>query len=73
MEVKVVYSVSAENDLRIHYTATADKPTVVNLINHAYFNLTGSTANKIRDHVFKINAGRFTETDNRSIPRGTGK
>ena len=70
MEVKVVYSVSAENELRIDYTATTNKPTVINLTNHAYFNLTGSTANTILEHVLTIDADKFTETDDLSIPTG---
>ncbi|MCL5021543.1 MAG: galactose mutarotase [Bacteroidetes bacterium] len=73
MEVKVTYSISSDNELRIHYVATTDKTTVINLTNHSYFNLTGSPANTILDHVLTINADRFTATDNQSIPTGEMK
>ena len=63
----VRYTLS-KNVLRIEYTATTDKPTVVNLSNHAYFNLSG--ADDILSHDLKLNASRFTPIDETLIPTG---
>lgn len=70
MDVTVTYSLNDQNELMIDYRATTDKPTVLNLTNHAYFNLTGSTANSVLNHVLHINADKFTPTDEMSIPTG---
>lgn len=71
VEVSVTYRLMRKtNELRIEYAAATDAPTVINLTNHAYFNLAGAGERGIASHVFEIRAGRYAETDARRIPRG---
>lgn len=70
LNVKVVYTLSNDNSLKIEYTATTDKPTVVNLTDHSYFNLSGNPANDILDETVLFNADGFTPIDSTFMTSG---
>jgi aldose 1-epimerase len=66
----VIYTLTDANELRIDYSATTDKRTVVNLTSHSYFNLAGQGNGDILKHQLFLNASRFTPADAGSIPTG---
>ncbi len=63
VNAEVTYTLTDENAIDIAYKATTDKPTIINMTNHSYFNLTGSAENKILEDVLQINASNFTPVD----------
>lgn len=69
LSVEVVYTLQKDNALKIEYSATTDKTTVVNLTNHAYFNLSGDF-NSILDHEVALNCDKFLPVDKTLIPTG---
>jgi len=70
LSVQVIYTLSADNGLKIDYSATTDKATPVNLTNHAYFNLSAGKDSTILDHELTLKADKFTEVDTVLIPTG---
>jgi aldose 1-epimerase len=71
LRVQAVYTVTEANELAVEFSATTDKPTVVNLTHHSYFNLAGATSpTTVLDHVMMIDADRFTPIDSGLIPTG---
>ncbi|HKX30687.1 MAG TPA: aldose epimerase family protein [Blastocatellia bacterium] len=70
LSVKVVYTLSNNDELKIDYSATTDKDTVVNMSSHSYFNLAGQGNGEILSHQVLINADRFTPVDSGLIPTG---
>lgn len=69
LDVHLVYELTSDNEWTIRYHATTDAPTVLNLTNHTYFNLTGA-ARDILDHEMMLNCDAFTPTDAGLIPTG---
>jgi aldose 1-epimerase len=70
LTIKVTYVVTADNSLKLQYSATTDKTTIINPTSHCYFNLSGTSKNTILKHVLSINAQQFTPTNAELIPTG---
>lgn len=70
LRVRVTYTLTDQNALRIDYSATTNKPTVVNLTNHTYFNLGGTATKHVMGHVVTLKASKFTPVDKNLIPTG---
>ena len=70
VKAEAIYTWTDDNELVIEYKCTADKKTVLNITNHAYFNLHGAGNGDILDHELMIAAGKFTPVDSNLIPSG---
>jgi aldose 1-epimerase len=70
LHIKVIYTLTDDNAIDIRYEATTDKPTVVNLTHHSYFNLSGVPGSQITDQLIQINADAYTPVDETLIPTG---
>lgn len=70
LKVKVTYSVTNDNEVKMEYEATTDKTTIVNLTNHAFFNLNGEGNGTILNHIVQFNAKEYTPVDKGLIPTG---
>ncbi|RAJ82028.1 aldose 1-epimerase [Chitinophaga dinghuensis] len=66
----VIYTLTPDNALRISYKATTDKPTPVNLTNHAYFNLSAGQDSTILNHELSLKASKYTPVNDKLIPTG---
>ena len=67
LNVKVLYSFDENNTLTINYKATTDKKTVINLTNHAYFNLAGYDTKSIKNHSLWINSDKITVVNEKAL------
>jgi aldose 1-epimerase len=70
LDVAVSYLLTPEQTIVLHYEATSDAPTIVNLTQHSYFNLAGETSTSVLDHELTIHAASYTPVDRGLIPTG---
>jgi aldose 1-epimerase len=70
LQVNVTYELTDDNELKIQYWATTDKPTHVNLTHHSFFNLKGAGNGEVNDHQLMLNADYYTPVDEGLIPTG---
>jgi aldose 1-epimerase len=70
LTIHVTYTLTGDDEFKIDYVATTDKPTVLNLSSHSYFNLAGNGAGSVEAHLMMLNADRYTPIDATGIPTG---
>ena len=70
LTVRVTYTLTDDNELRIDFWASSDQDTILNLTNHAYWNLAGEASGAVGAHLMKINASRFLPRNRNCIPTG---
>lgn len=70
-DVRVTYTLTGDNEIKIHYEGICDRDTVVNMTNHSYFNLNGHDSGSVEEHMLQIHADTYTPViDSKSIPTG---
>ena len=69
--MSLTYTLTDDNELKLHYVTKSDKNTLCNLTNHSYFNLKGHKGGQITEHIVTIKANGFTSTSDDLIPDGT--
>ena len=70
MDLEVIFSLNDSGELTIRYKAVSDKKTIINLTNHAFFNLAGAGSGSVANHMITINADSYTPVDGAMIPTG---
>ncbi len=71
LHVEALYTLNERNELGVRYRATTDAPTIVNISNHSYFNLSGEASGRsVMDELLQLDAARFTVVDEHLIPTG---
>ena len=70
LQVKMIYTLTDDNEFKVTYEAETDKTTVINLTHHSFFNLQGAGNGSINDHVLMIDAEKYTPVDETLIPTG---
>ena len=70
VNVKVTYTLTNDNTLKIHYIGESDADTILNMTNHAYFNLNGHSSGSVKDHTLWLNSDFYTPNDDDCIPTG---
>lgn len=70
LQVQVDFTLDNDDSLTLHFHATTDKPTIVSLTSHSFWNLSGEGSGNVEDQIIQINADHFTPTDSTGIPTG---
>lgn len=70
LDIRVTYTLTEENEVKIQYHGIPDQDTIINMTNHSYFNLNGQGSGDILDHKVMVDADAFTRADEESIPTG---
>ena len=66
----ITFTVTEDNELKIHYHVETDKKTIINLTNHSYFNLSGDLTSSIKNHILWLDCPHYTPIDDKAIPTG---
>lgn len=67
---RITFTVTEDNELKIHYHVTTDKKTIINMTNHSYFNLSGNLSSSVKNHQLWLNCSHYTPINENGIPTG---